>query len=50
MSLLEQNTTGKRRVDKKILQLEFENNGKCEEYEVEAICNSAIYAKESKSG
>ena len=50
MSLLEQNTTKKGRVDKKTLQLEFEDNGEGEEYEVEAICDNAVYAKESESG
>ncbi len=30
------------------LELEIERNG--EEYEIEAICNSAVYAKESDSG
>ncbi len=28
--------------------LEFENDGDGEEYEVEAICNSAVYARESE--
>ena len=50
MSLLEQDTTRKGRVDEKTSQLEFEDDGEGEEYEVEAICDSAVYAKESESG
>ena len=50
MSLLEQDTTRKGRVDKKISQLEFEDNGEGKEYEVEAICDSTVYVKELKSG
>lgn len=29
-------------------QLEFEGNGKIEEYQVKPICDSAVYAKESE--
>ena len=50
VSLLEQDTTRKGRVDEKISeQLEFEagNDG---EYEVEGILDSAVYAKESEAG
>ena len=50
VSLLEQNTTRKRRVDEKTLQLEFEDDSEGKEYEIEAICNSAVYAEESESG
>ena len=50
MSLLEQNTTRKGRVDKKTLQLEFEDDDKGKKYEFEVICNSAVYAKELESG
>ena len=50
MSLLEQDTTRKGRVDEKTSQLEFEDNDEGEEYEVEAIRNSVVYAKESESG
>ena len=50
VSLLEQDTTRKGRVDEKTSQLEFEDDGEGEEYEVEAIRDSAIYAKESESG
>ena len=32
------------------MQLEFEDNNEGEEYKVEAICDSAVYAKESESG
>ncbi len=46
MSLLEQDTTRKGRVETAIELHE----GDSEEYEVEAICDSAVYAKESDSG
>ena len=49
MSLLEQDTTKKGRVDKKDERTEFEAGDK-EEYEVEGIQDSAVYAKESKNG
>ena len=49
MSLLEQDTTKKRRVnDKNAVELNAGNN-KSREYEVEAIWNSAIYQRESES-
>ena len=50
MSLLEQITTRKGRVDENTLQLEFEDDGKGEEYKLEAICDSKVYARESESG
>ena len=50
MSLLEQITTRKGRVDEKTSQLEFEDDGEGKEYEFEAIRDSAVYAKESESG
>ena len=50
MSLGQQDITKKRRVNQKTLQLKFEHDGKSEEYEVEAIRDSAYYAKELKSG
>ena len=50
MFLLKQNITRKGQVDKKILQLEFEDNDEGKKYEVETIRNSAVYAKESESG
>ncbi len=46
--LLEQETTRKGRVDKTTSRLEFKNEGD-NEYEVEAICNSVVYASESES-
>ena len=46
MSLLEQNTTKKGRVDKKIMELEVGNR---KEYKVEAIWDSAVYANKAKS-
>ena len=51
VSLLEQDTTKKGRVDEKTAeQLEFEAGGDNEEYEVEGIRNSAVYARESEVG
>ena len=47
MSLLEQDTTRKERVDEKVTELDFEA-GDSEEYEVEAIRDSAVYARESE--
>ncbi len=44
VSLLEQNTTRKGRVETAI-ELD---EGDSEEYEVEAICDSAVYARESE--
>ena len=44
MSLLERDTTRKGRVDEKAMELDAGDN---EKYKVEAICNSAVYAKES---
>ena len=50
VSLLEQDTTRKGRVDEKIAeQLKFEA-GNDEEYEVEGTLDSAVYAKESEAG
>ena len=49
LSLLEQDTTRKVRVDKRVTELEFEaGNGK--KYKVETIWDSAVYANESESG
>ena len=45
MSLLEQDTTRKKRV-KKVPELDVGNNSK--EYKVEAIWNNAVYATESE--
>ena len=51
MSLLEQDITRKGRVDEKTAeQLEFEAGGDNEEYEVEGIRDSAVYARESEAG
>ena len=47
VSLLEQDTTRKERVDEQVTELEA---GDSEEYEVEAIRDSAVYASESESG
>ena len=49
VSLLEQDTTWKERVNKKVTELDFEA-GNSKEYKVEAIWDSAVYTVESKSG
>ena len=48
MSLLEQNTTRKRRVDENATELDAGNEGS--EYKVEAIWDSAVYVRGSESG
>ncbi len=48
MSLLEQDTTRKGRVDETTSRLEFENDADGEEYEFEALRDSAVYARESE--
>ena len=50
LSLLEQDITRKGQAEEKTLQLEFEDDGKGEEYEVEAIRDTAFCAKESDRG
>ena len=45
MSLLEQDTTRKERVDKKMTELDFEA-GNSKKYKVEVIRNSAVYVRE----
>ena len=45
--LLEQDTTKKERMDKKVTKLEFKA-GDNEIYEVEAIWDSAVYANKTK--
>ena len=49
VSLLEQNTTRKKRVSKKVPELDAGNKDS-EEYKMEAIWNSAVYANKSESG
>ena len=49
VSLLEQDKSRKQRVDKRVKELEL-GIGDSEEYEVEAIWDSAVYASESESG
>ena len=47
MSLLEQNTIKKEQIDEKdVAELDTGNN-KSGEYKMGAICNSAVYARES---
>ena len=51
MSMLEQNTTKKGRVDEKTVeQLEFEAGSDNKKYELEGIYNSMVYARESEAG
>ena len=48
MSLLEQNTTRKEWMDKKVTELEFKA-GNSKEYKVEAIWDSAVYVNKAES-
>ena len=51
VSLLEQDTTRKGRVDEKVRQMKFDaGDNESREYEVEAIWDSTLYARESESG
>ena len=50
VSLLEQNNIKKRRVDEKVRRIEFDAGDDSKEYKVEAIGDSAVYVRESKSG
>ena len=51
MLLLEQDITRKKRVDKKVRQIEFNaGNNDSRKYKVKAIWDSAVYTKESESG
>ena len=47
VSLLVQDTTKKRRMDEKVTKLEFEASNS-EEYKMEAIWNTVVYANEAK--
>ena len=49
VSLLEQDTTRKERVDERVKKLEL-GAGDSEKYKVEAIWDSAVYASKSESG
>ena len=49
VSLLEQDTTRKRRVSEKVLELDAGDKDS-EEYKVEAIWDSAVYVNKSESG
>lgn len=50
MSLLEQDITKKRQVDKIMSKLEFVNGkSKNSKYEIKTIWNSAVYAKQSET-
>ena len=50
VSLLEQDTTRKGRVDENIIAELDAGDNESGKYEVEAICDSAVYARESESG
>ena len=51
VSLLEQDTTRKGQVDEEVRQMEFDaGDDESGEYEVEAIRDSAVYARELESG
>ena len=50
VSLLEQDNTRKGWVDKEVRQMEFNTGNNGEEYRLEAIWDSAVYARESRSG
>ena len=51
MSLLEQDTTRKGRVNEEVKQMEFDSSDdESGEYKVEAIRDSTVYARESESG
>ena len=51
-SFLEQDSTWKRRAEEGVAELDFKGNGDgdgdSEEYKVETICDSAVYARESE--
>ena len=48
MSMLEQNSTKKERVDKRVMELELKADDS-EEYKVEAIWDSPVYASKLES-
>ena len=48
MLLLEQDTTKKEQVDKKITELEFETSNS-KKYKMEAIWNSTVYTNKAES-
>ncbi len=50
VSLLEQDTTRKGRVNETTSRLEFESDGDGKEYKIKTIRNSKVYAKELDSG
>ena len=51
MSLVEQDTTRKGRVDEEVRQMEFNiGNDESGKYDVEAIRENTVYARESESG
>ena len=47
--VLEQNSTRKEELDKRVTELELKA-GDSKEYKVEIICDSAVYASKSESG
>ncbi len=50
ISLLEEDITRKEQANKMTSKLEYENDGDSEVYEIEVICNNAVYVKESDRG
>ena len=48
MSVLEKNTFGPERLDKKVIKLEFKPASNSKKNEMEAILDSAIYANKAK--
>ena len=50
VSLLKQDTTKKGWVDQEVRQIKFDAGDNGEEYKVEVIRDSAVYARESESG
>ena len=49
MSLLEQNTTKKKQVDKQVMELELKA-GNSKEYKVKAIWDNTVHTNELESG
>lgn len=49
MLVLEQNTTKKRNKNNK-MEFDASDNNDSQKYKMEAICNNAVYTRESKSG
>ena len=48
MLLLEQNSTKKKRVNKKVKKLDFDASNNSQKYEKKTFLDSAVYANEAK--